>query len=195
MASTTSTTAIPDLVKAAQAAYNDEEASHDAQQEQGRRIEVGRILELLTKHDIEPCGEPFINWVSSKVCVPLIAPGWDMERETQIHAVAAEWDGQSYEIGLLLVADGDVDGSDWDSRRLYATGRLTSLADLGRAIERGGRPPMVAPTAADRVRRAIGSVTADYAGPNAEAVLAAADAICEALLDIAQAVREDRGGF
>jgi len=176
-----------DLVKAARDARDEADAKHESEREQERGLQIIRIREHLAKLGIEPAGNPFTNRASGNVCVPVVRGGWDEEGETYIHAVAVEWANTG--MGLPLVADLEPDEG-WSPVWLYPAGRLTGLADVGRAIVNGGRAYVGPPTASDRVRRALQSVSADYAGPNAEAILAAADAVCEALLDIANAIRE-----
>lgn len=178
------------LIHAARAAFEESEAQHQAATELELGSEIARIREALAKHGLEPCAAPFKNWASNRVCVPLVAPGWDLERETQIHAVAAEWDSEAAEHGVVLVADDDVDEG-WDSRRLYPAGRLTELTDLGRAIERGGRPvvPPALSTAAGRVQTVLSRAAAPRSD-DASGIQTCLEAVCLALLDIADAVRE-----
>lgn len=178
-----------DFVTAARAACDDADAVRNSQLERERITQIINIGKHLADRGIEPTGDPFTNWASGRVCVPIVAPGWDVEAETQIHAVAVEWDGDAAELGMPLVADGDLD-EDWKPKRLYPAGRLAGLLDVGRAIANGARLPDAPPTAADRIRWTLTSVSADHGGPNAEAILAAAAAVSTALLDIAAAIRE-----
>lgn len=189
----TETATITDLVTAARTAYDETHAQHNQDRGRERIVQIMHIGKQLADRGITPTGDPFTNLASGNVCVPIVAGGWDDDTELQIHNVAVEWDNESAELGMPLVADIDLD-EDWDPKRLFPAGRLAELADIGRAIANGGHAYVPKPTAADRVRRALTSVTVDYAGPNAEAILAAADAVCEALLDIAEAIRETGAG-
>lgn len=175
------------LIQTARAAYEQAKAQSNTAVDLERGTEIIRIREHLAKLGLEPAGDPFPNWVSNRVCVPLVAPGWDTERETQIHAVAAEWDHDAHEHGPALVADGDC-GDDWHSRRLYPAGRLTGLADIGHAIEHGGRPVAAPVTVADHVRAVLSRATAS--SDDASGVQTCLEAVCLALLDIAGAIRE-----
>lgn len=180
------------LADRARAAYEEADAHYNDSVEYERRNQVGVMREMLAKYDIEPVGEPFTNWVSNRVCLPLVKGGWDDETETQIHTVAVEWDYEARELGLSLVADGDVEDYDFNVQRLYPAGRLDELADIGRAMAKGGRKPTATPTAADAVRRALTSVSGDYIDDKAAVFLSGCEAISEALLDIADAIREGR---
>jgi hypothetical protein len=125
------------------------------------------------------------------VCVPLIDGNWDDESETQIHSVAAEWDDDDDEPGLVLVADLDL-GEDWNAKRLYPAGRFDGLVDLGRAIEQGGRTPARPSTPQavinDLLGKAFGEATVETA-----AMVRATEALCTALLDVADAIRKTAG--
>lgn len=183
------------LVQAARDAADEADAVLNRGREQERITQIMRIGAYLAERNITPVGDPFTNHADGRVCVPIVAGGWNEETETYVHAVAVEWDTlDNGALGLPLMADAEPD-EDWAPKRLFPAGYLSDgLADLGRAIVNGGRPYVAPPTAADRVRRALLSVSADYAGPSGEAILAAADAVCEALLDIADAIRTTGAG-
>lgn len=186
-------TTVPNLAERARAAHEEADARHDNAVENDRWNRVAVMREMLAKLDIEPAGEPFTNMASHNVCLPLINGGWDDDSETQIHTVAVEWDYEAREMGLVLVADIDVEYDDFNVRKLYPAGRLGELADIGRAIQKGGRRPVTTPTAADTVRRALTSVSGDYIDTRAAVFLSGCEAISEALLDIADAIRESAG--
>jgi hypothetical protein len=187
---TAADTATTSLADRARAAYEQAAAIDDAGYERERAHRIADIGEALAKLDLTPSGQPFTNLASHRVCVPLINGSWDDESETQIHSVAAEWDDDDDEAGLVLVADLDL-GEDWNAKRLYPAGRLNDLADLGRVIGHGGRMPARPATVADLVDRLIGKAASDA---DAETYAAAfrAEAICAALLDVAAAIREGR---
>jgi hypothetical protein len=184
------------LADRARAAYEQADAVKDAGYERERAHRIAGIIEALAKLGLTPSGQPFTNLASHRVCVPLIDGNWDDESETQIHSVAAEWDDDTDDPGLVLVADLDL-GEDWNAKRLYPAGRLNGLADLGRAIMHGGSTAKDSrvPTIGDLVDNSIRAArnAADEAeGYETVAMVHAADAICTALLDVAAAVREGR---
>ena len=179
------------LADRARAAYRQADAVKDAGYERERAHRIAVIGEALAKLDLAPSGQPFTNLASHRVCVPLIGGGWDDDRETQIHFVAAEWDDDDDDPGLVLVADLDL-GEDWNAKRLYPAGRLNGLADLGRAIEQGGRTPTTPTTPQGVIRDLLGRAFRE-ATVETTAMVHAADAICTALLDVAAAIRETAG--
>lgn len=189
---TTDATSTASLVDRARAAFEQADAlvDHAAELERGQQILA--INEQLAKLGIEPHGNPFTNRASHRVCVPLINGGWDETRETQVHRVAVEIDDTFEDCIFLLVADLELD-EDWDALRLYPAGRLYGLADVGLAIERGGRMPAKPVTAADVVRRHLMSVSGDFIDSNGAVFLSGCEAICTALLDVAAAIREKAG--
>jgi hypothetical protein len=181
------------LADRACAAYEQADAIRDAGYERERAHRIAVIGEALADLDLTPSGQPFTNLASHRVCVPLIDGDWDDESETQIHSVAAEWDDDTDEPGLVLVADLDLD-EDWNAKRLYPAGRLDGLAVLGKAIKYGGSTAKDSrvPTIGDLVDNSIRAarIAADGAeGYETVAMVHAADAICTALLDVADAIR------
>jgi hypothetical protein len=188
---TATDTATTSLADRARAAYEQAAAIEDARYESERAHRIADIGEALAKLDLAPSGQPFTNLASHRVCVPLIDGNWDDESETQIHSVAAEWDDDDDDPGLVLVADLDL-GEDWNAKRLYPAGRFNGLADLGRAIERGGRMPARPSTPQGVIRdlldRAFGEATVETT-----AMVLAAEAVCTALLDVVDAIRETAG--
>jgi hypothetical protein len=196
-----------DLIIQARAAFEDTESRRKERIDAEREEQISVITRALAKFGLKPCGEPSVNPVSGRMCVPLVQGTWDVERETQIHGVGAEWDqapvkewdqapGKLYgQEKLLLVADLDADGNGWSARYLYPAGQLTGLADLGRAIEYGGRKtagPTPPATASDQVQRHLNRVSGDHIDRQAEVFLSGCEAVCVALLDVADAIRESR---
>jgi hypothetical protein len=189
---TTDTTSIASLTERARAAFEQADALVDHAAELERGQQVLTINKQLTKLGIESCGNPFTNRASHRVCVPLVNGGWDETREAQVHRVAVEIDDTFEDCIFLLVADLELD-EDWDALRLYPAGRLYGLADVGRAIARGGHKPVQPATAADVVRRCLASVSGDFIDSNGAVFLSGCEAVCTALLDVAAAIRETAG--
>lgn len=182
------------LKQQATAAYNKRRQAHADSQALEHGHQILAIRDALNKLGIQPAGDSFINAASHRPCVPLISGGWDEEANEYIHIVAAEWTpGSSNEFRVpALVADLEPDEG-WNARCLYPAGHLSGLADLGKAIKRGGstakdsRPA----TARDLVDIAIGRAFGEATVETTATVLAA-EAICTALLDVADAIREGR---
>jgi hypothetical protein len=197
MAATTTDTA--DLAQRARDAYATAQLTTNYQAMQRRMDHVGEIRRALAKHDITASIEQaFINPASGQICVPLVAGTVHVESDEdgfeyvmQTHAVGAEWD--SDDRSVYLVADGDYDDPGFveSGRMLYPAGYLHTLADLGEAIERGGRKPATpAPSAANQVQRVLQrGLTSEYLDEHDNAILTAAEAVCAALADIADAIR------
>ena len=188
------TTIAPDTADLAQRARKAHAAAQLTTQrrEAQRRLEIlGEIHKALSKLGITPAaGEPFVNAASGQICVPLIVGEVQVETDedeysypVQTHAVAAEWDPEDRSV--RLVADVDYDDYDYNpnGRWLYPAGCLHTLADVGEAMERGGQRP--AP--------ATRGLTSEYLNEHDNAILTAAEAVCAALADIADAIQASRG--
>lgn len=189
-----------DLAKQAKDAYAATRAAAALQATRRHREQVENIYRALAKLNITPADQTpaFVNAVSGQICVPLIAGELRIETTedgfdypVQTHAVAAEWDVDDRSV--YLVADRDYDDPSFhDSGRwLYFAGYLHTLADLGEAIENGGRkssPPT--PSAAAKVAQTLQrGLTSEYLDDHDNAILAAAEAVCATLADIADAIR------
>lgn len=195
---TTTTTA--DLAQRAREAHATDQTTTRYKDMQRRAEPVREIRRAMTKLDIAPdAGEPFVNAISGKICVPLIAG--DIRQETtedgfeypiQTHAVAAEWDADDRSVYLVADLDYDDYGFTNNGRSLYFAGYLHTLADLGRAIEEGGRKPSTPATAENEPSRILSAVNGDLIDAHGYAILAAAEAVCAALANVADAIRAGR---
>lgn len=192
------------LASRAHEAYAAAQAQTAHRQLLQHREQVENIYRTLAKLDITPADQTpaFVNTASGRICVPLIAgelrvetteDGFDYPIQT--HAVAAEWDDQERMVYLVADVDYDEDGFNTDGRRLYPAGYLRTLADLGEALDRGGRrPAALTATAASQVGRVLQrGLTSEYLDEHDNAILTAAEAVCAALADIADAIRAGHG--
>jgi hypothetical protein len=175
------------LARRATTAYEELQSNQVGWRNEENEKLILAIRNALAALGIESAGEPFINTASARPCIPLIQGGWDEETESYIHIVAAEWDED--ESALALVADLDLD-EDWRPNALYPAGALSGLADIGRAVVYGGSRRQASPITPhaiiqDLFGRAFGEATSETT-----AMVLSAEAVCTALLDVADAIRE-----
>lgn len=203
MTTTTTTTSAASLADRARAAFEASVAAATAELDRAHAVQAVLIRQGLAEFGFEAAGEPFVNPASGRTCVPLIVGGitteiCDGEEELAFtRTVAAEWDDDRDDPGIVLVADRDPEDSFAD-RRLYPAGILSGIADIGVAIEHGGysKSDLRLSTASDIVDSLIRDARAaagNTVGYDTVAVVHAADAICTALLDVAAAIREKAG--
>jgi len=198
---TTLATDSADLAQRARDAHATAQGEDRYQEARRLTDTVAEIHRALAKLDITPTiGEAFINAASGQICVPLVAGGVRVETDeegfeyfVQTHAVAAEWDADDRSV--YLVADRDYDDPSFNDsgRWLYFAGYLHTLADLGRAIENGGRKPSTPATAENEPARILNSLNGDLIDAGGYAVIAAAEAVCAALANVADAIRDGHG--
>jgi len=187
---------VTDLAERARNAYATAQAENNYRVTQRHNDTADEICRALAKHNITAnAEEAFINPASGQICIPLVTGEIRMDTDnegfeylTQTHTVAAEWD--SDDRSVYLVADRDYDDPSFESGRLlYPAGYLHTLADLGRAIEEGGRKPSTPATAESEPSRILGAVNGDLIDAHGYAILAAAEAVCAALANVANAIR------
>ncbi|GAA1954639.1 hypothetical protein [Catenulispora subtropica] len=191
-----------DLAAQARQAYTTAQAQNRYREMRHRTEQVENIYRALANLNITPADSTpaFVNTVSGQICIPLIAGELRFETvaeddpdsfdfPVQTHAVAAEWDADARMVHL--VADADYDSAAYNStgRVLYPAGYLRTLADLGEALEHGGRKPRLPDTTETKTDRILGAVNGDLIDAHGYAILAAAEAVCAALADIADAIR------
>ena len=200
----THTTDTADLAGRACEAYAAAQAQAAHRQMLQHREQVENIYRALAKLGITPTDKTpaFVNAASGRICVPLIAGELRVETTDdgddypiQTHTVAAEWDGDERMVRLVADLDYDDYGFKNDGRWLYPAGYLHTLADLGEALDRGGRKP-APPTASAscQVERVLQrGLTSEFLDEHDNVILTAAEAVCAALADIAAAIRAGNG--
>jgi hypothetical protein len=190
-----------DLAQRARDAYSTAQVQTRHQETRRLTDTVGEIRRALATLDIIPNpGEAFINTAGGQICVPLIAGGVRVETDeegfeylVQTHAVAAEWDADDRSVYLVADRDYDEPSLNDSGRSLYFAGYLHTLADLGRAIENGGRKPSTSVTVENQALQILHGLNGDFLDTHDTALLAAAEAVCTALADVADAIRAGHG--
>jgi len=185
-----------ELAARAAAAFDHEETRRTAAAQETAAADFQRIWDAF-----EAIGVPVDKKVAVRnsddgaLCVPIF-PAQDTRHYDD---ESGDWEGE-YRPGVVAtLRDGDVwifaeddEGLSENEGRYLPVGPLDGLATIGRALARGGRHEYKPRTAAGRAEHLLHSIPGDNVTRKDSVQLAATEALCIAILDLAEAIRTAR---